>query len=620
MVADQKPLGIYPIILAVLSVSDKSGLLDLAASLSKNGLQLVASGGTSKMLKDAGLEVKDVSEITNFGEMLGGRVKTLHPAVHAGILARETKEDLKEMEAKNFQLVQFVVCNLYPFEQTVKKPDCSLDTAVENIDIGGVTLLRAAAKNHSRVTVLCDPKDYPKLIEELNENKGQTTAQTRQKLALKAFEHTASYDESIGGYMRHQFGGNGQRYLPLRYGMNPHQSSDAELYTLQANMPIKVLNGAPGYINILDGLNAWQLVAELALATDMPAAASFKHVSPAGAAIGLPLNEAEAYACFVNDLPLDTKKPSLAAAYARARGADRMSSFGDFVALSDRCDELTAKIISREVSDGVIAPEYDDAALSLLAKKKNGNYTIDPEYLPGEDEIRTIFGLKLKQKRNAAIITPETFQNVVSENKDASFKSNLRFDFNCLLFQLPKSAIDDLLVATIAVKYTQSNSVAFAQRGQLIGIGAGQQSRIHCTRLAGEKAANWWLRQHPRILELPWKANVKRAEKSNAIDQLVSGIHEFAPLNEQNHWNNFFTESVQAFTLEERREWLGKLQNVVISSDAFFPFRDNIDCAKQFGVKYIASPGGSNRDEDIIEAANQHGMVLVHTGLRLFHH
>ncbi|KAI6211657.1 AICAR transformylase/inosine monophosphate cyclohydrolase [Aphelenchoides besseyi] len=584
--------------IAILSVSDKKGLVDLAKQLDQSGLQLVASGGTAKELRDNGLNVKDVSEITKFNEMLGGRVKTLHPAVHAGILARDSADDRKQLEENNFEYVKFVICNLYPFERTIKQPDCTLETAIENIDIGGVTLLRAAAKNHSRVTIVCDPDDYQKVIQELRDNHGDVRAETRKELALKAFEHTASYDDSISGFMRRQFAGNGQRQLNLRYGMNPHQSHDAELYSLQSNMPIKVLNGAPGYINILDGLNAWQLVSELAVATSQPAAASFKHVSPAGAAIGLPLNDAELQSCFVSDLPLDSRKPSLAAAYARARGADRMSSFGDFVALSERCDELTAKIISREVSDGVIAPDYDDAALSLLAKKKNGNYTIlkiDPRYLPGESEIRTIFGLKLKQKRNAAIITPETFENVVSENKT-----------------LPKSAIDDLLVATIAVKYTQSNSVCFAQRGQVIGIGAGQQSRIHCTRLAGEKGANWWLRQHPRILSLPWKANVKRSEKSNMIDQLVSGIHSAD--------QTFFTETVPSFSSEERREWLTKLSDVVVSSDAFFPFRDNIDCAKQFGVKYIASPGGSNRDTEIIDAANEHKMVLIHTGLRLFHH
>ncbi|CAD5224281.1 unnamed protein product [Bursaphelenchus xylophilus] len=462
---------------ALLSVSDKTGLVELAQVLQAANLQLVASGGTAKLLRENGLDVKDVSDITQFNEMLGGRVKTLHPAVHAGILARDTASDVADLKANNFNFCQVVVCNLYPFDATIQKPDCTLSDAIENIDIGGVTLLRAAGKNHERVTVLTDPADYPQFIEEFKKNNGKVSQETREKLALKVFEHTSSYDESISGYMRRQFGDNGERFIPLRYGTNPHQKGNAELYSLQQDMPIKVLNGAPGYINILDGLNAWQLVSELAVATQMPSAASFKHVSPAGAAVGLPLSDAEAQAFFVADLNLDSKKPSLAAAYARARGADRMSSFGDFVALSDKCDELTAKIISREVSDGVIAPDFDEAALDLLAKKKTGNYTIlkiDPRYLPGEDEIRTVFGLKLKQKRNAALIAPETFTNIVSENKE-----------------LPKSAVDDLLVATIAVKYTQSNSVCFAYHGQVIGIGAGQQSRIHCTRLAGEKAANW---------------------------------------------------------------------------------------------------------------------------------
>ncbi|KAI1725175.1 AICARFT/IMPCHase bienzyme domain-containing protein [Ditylenchus destructor] len=416
--------------LAVISVWDKSGIVDLAQALQQCDLQLVASGGTAKFLKENGLN-----------EMLGGRVKTLHPAVHAGILARDTEEDMNDLKKNGFHPVAVVVCNLYPFKQCIQKPDCTLPDAIENIDIGGVTLLRAGAKNCQRVAVLSDPTDYANFCEELQKthaNSGRqrmnngpvVSLETRKLLALKAFEHTSSYDESITGYMRRQFNGsspNGRRLIPLRYGTNPHQSQEAELYSLQTDMPIKVLNGAPGYINILDGLNAWQLVAELTEATKLPAAASFKH------------------SCFVSDLGLDSKRPSLAAAYARARGADRMSSFGDFIALSHRCDELTAKIISREVSDGVIAPDYDENALALLAKKKNGNYTIDPKYLPAEDEVRTL----------------ESF------------------------------AVQDLLVATIAVKYTQSNSVCFAHRGQVIGMGAGQQSRIHCTRLAGEKAANW---------------------------------------------------------------------------------------------------------------------------------
>ncbi|CAB3409821.1 unnamed protein product [Caenorhabditis bovis] len=293
----------------------------------------------------------------------------------------------------------------------------------------------------------------------------------------KAFEHTSSYDESISGFMRRRYAGNGERSIPLRYGTNPHQRDDAELYIVEDEMPIKVLNGSPGYINILDGLNGWQLVKELSDATNMPAAASFKHVSPAGAAIGVPLNTVEAACCMVADLPLDPKKPSLAAAYARARGADRMSSFGDFIALSEKCDELTAKIINREVSDGVVAPDYEPAALTILANKKSGNYCvlkINPNFLPSETEERTVFGMRLRQKRNNAVINADTFSNVVSKTNN-----------------LNKQAIDDLIVATIALKYAQSNSVCFAHRGQVIGMGAGQQSRIHCTRLAGEKASNW---------------------------------------------------------------------------------------------------------------------------------
>uniref|UniRef100_A0A915BRR5 Bifunctional purine biosynthesis protein ATIC n=3 Tax=Parascaris TaxID=6254 RepID=A0A915BRR5_PARUN len=591
--------------IALLSVSDKRGLVDFAQKLQEVGLDLVASGGTRKLFEENGLAVRDVSEITSFREMLGGRVKTLHPAVHAGILARDTDSDIADLKANHFKKVALVACNLYPFAATVSKPDCTLDNAIDNIDIGGVTLLRAAAKNFQRVTVVCDPDDYGIVAHQLLTSPIHTTDETlRRHLALKAFEHTTSYDESISGYMRRHLTANGERCLQLRYGANPHQKEDAELYIRDAQMPLKVLNGAPGYINVLDALNAWQLVSELKDATGLPAASSFKHVSPAGAAVGIPLNASEAASCMVSDLPLNTNEPSLAAAYARARGADRMSSFGDFIALSDRCDEMTAKIISREVSDGVVAPDYDDVALSILAKKKNGNYIVikvDPKYMPSETEERTIFGLRLRQKRNTAIINADTFTNIVSKSTE-----------------LPKSAIEDLIVATIAVKYTQSNSVCFAHRGQVIGMGAGQQSRIHCTRLAGEKAASWWLRQYDRVLALPWKPTVRRSDKSNAIDVMVSGVLGSETPTE--HWNSHFTDPVEPITPDERKQWLSKLHDVVVSSDAFFPFRDSIDCASRFGVKYVASPGGSTRDEDVIEACNEYGMTLIHTGLRLFHH
>lgn len=343
----------------------------LAKQLQGSGFDLIASGGTAKAIRDAGLSVQDVSDITNAPEMLGGRVKTLHPAVHGGILARLTDSDKADLTRQKFDYIQLVVCNLYPFSQTVAKPDVTLADAVENIDIGGVTLLRAAAKNHARVTVLCDPRDYAKVIAEIGQH-GDTTPETRQTLALKAFTHTAQYDDAISDYFRKQYSAS-ESQLSLRYGMNPHQKP-GQLFTTLEKLPLRVVNGSPGFINLCDGLNAWQLVKELKTALNLPAATSFKHVSPAGAAVGYKLTPEQAKLCQVEDL-YEQLTP-LATAYARARGADRMSSFGDFVALSDPCDLLTAKIISREVSDGIIAPGYHPEALELLRKKKNGAYCV----------------------------------------------------------------------------------------------------------------------------------------------------------------------------------------------------------------------------------------------------
>lgn len=352
-------------------MSDKTNVLAFAKQLQQLGFNLIASGGTAKSLRDAGLAVQDVSDITNAPEMLGGRVKTLHPAVHGGILARLTESDQADLTRQGYNYIQLVVCNLYPFTETVAKPDVTIAAAVENIDIGGVTLLRAAAKNHARVTVVCDPLDYNNVAQEIKQN-GDTTDATRQTLALKAFTHTAQYDEAISDYFRKQYSA-GESQLTLRYGMNPHQKP-AQLFTKLEKLPLTVVNGSPGFINLCDGLNGWQLVKELKQALGLPAATSFKHVSPAGAAVGTPLTPEQAKLCQVEDL-LDQLTP-LATAYARARGADRMSSFGDFIALSDTCDLLTAKIISREVSDGIIAPGYTPEALELLKKKKNGGYCV----------------------------------------------------------------------------------------------------------------------------------------------------------------------------------------------------------------------------------------------------
>ncbi|NWQ85593.1 PUR9 protein, partial [Burhinus bistriatus] len=589
-------------LLALLSVSDKTNLVEFAKSLNALGLGLIASGGTAKSLRDAGLPVsRDVSDLTGFPEMLGGRVKTLHPAVHAGILARNIPEDNADMNKQDFSLVRVVVCNLYPFVKTVSSPDVTVQEAVEKIDIGGVALLRAAAKNHARVTVVCDPADYSAVAKEMATSRDKdTSVETRRHLALKAFTHTAQYDAAISDYFRKEYS-KGVSQLPLRYGMNPHQSP-AQLYTMRSKLPLTVVNGSPGFINLCDALNAWQLVKELKQALGVPAAASFKHVSPAGAAVGIPLSEEEAQVCMVHDFH-KTLTP-LASAYARSRGADRMSSFGDFIALSDICDVATAKIISREVSDGVVAPGYEEEALKILAKKKNGGYCVlqmDPHYEPDDNEIRTLYGLYLMQKRNNAVIDRSLFKNIVTKNKN-----------------LPESAVRDLIVASIAVKYTQSNSVCYAKDGQVIGIGAGQQSRIHCTRLAGDKANNWWLRHHPRVLSMKFKAGVKRAEISNAIDQYVTGtIGEDEDLLK---WQAMFEEVPAQLTEAEKKQWIAKLTAVSLSSDAFFPFRDNVDRAKRSGVQFIAAPSGSAADEVVIEACNELGITLIHTNLRLFHH
>lgn len=545
--------------LALLSVSDKTGLTDFAKGLQSFGLKLVASGGTSKAIKDAGLSCLDVSDLTGAPEMLNGRVKTLHPAIHAGILSRFIESDVADMERQKFEFIQIVVCNLYPFSETISKPNVTIPDAIENIDIGGVTLLRAAAKNHARVTVVCDASDYDRVLGEIRQF-GDTQESTRQSLALKAFTHTSLYDSVISDYFRKQFSA-GESQLNLRYGMNPHQKP-AQLYTTLDKLPLKVLNSSPGFINLCDALNAWQLVRDLKKSLKMPAAASFKHVSPAGAAVATPLSREQAAVCMVDDL-YDSLS-LLGIAYARARGADRMSSFGDFIALSDPCDVITAKIISREVSDGIIAPGYHQEAFEILKKKKNGGYCIlqiDPSYEPDEVESRTLFGLHLEQKRNDAVINADIFKNIVTSRTDLS-----------------ENAIRDLIIAQIALKYTQSNSVCYAKDGQIIGIGAGQQSRIHCTRLAGDKANNWWLRQHPYVLSLQFKKGVKRAEISNAIDNFVNGtVGQDMPIEQ---FNAMFDKIPEPLTDKQKKEWIQKLTGVSLGSDAFFPFRDNVDRAR----------------------------------------
>ena len=489
--------------------------------------------------------------------MLSGRVKTLHPAVHAGILARDLASDEKDLADQNINKVDYVVCNLYPFKDTIAKINVTIPEAVEEIDIGGVTLIRAAAKNHTRVAILSDPEDYPTFLQELE--KGGISENSRKLYALKAFEHTADYDSAIADFFRAKYAADGVQQIALRYGANPHQRP-ASAFVREQKLPFKVLCGSPGYINLLDSLNAWPLVRELKEALGMPAAASFKHVSPAGAAIGVPLSEQERRVYMVDDID-GISQSGLAQAYARARGADRMSSFGDIIALSDKVDVPTAKMISREVSDGLIAPDFEPEALAILAKKKGGKYLVlkmDENFTPAAHEQRTVYGVQLFQGRNDVKISPKDTFNTIVRPKDSP--------------PLKDSALRDLTVATIAVKYTQSNSVCYALNGQVIGLGAGQQSRIHCTRLAGDKADNWWMRFHDRALNIKWKTGVKRPEKSNAIDMLCSGQVPPRSQFEVEDYERNFEEAPQPFTKEERDYWLEKMGEVAVSSDAFVRF------------------------------------------------
>ena len=389
--------------------------------------------------------------------------------------------------------------------------------------------------------------------------------------------------------------------LELKYGCNPNQKPSRIYVADGSELPITVLSGKPGYINFLDAFNGWQLVKELKKETGLPAATSFKHVSPAGAAVGLPLDETLRKIYWVDDMG---ELSPLACAYARARGADRMSSFGDFIALSDVCDADTASIIKREVSDGVIAPGFTDEAMEILRQKKNGNYCviqIDENYTPAPMEHKEVYGVTFEQGRQELPIDDELLSNIVTENKN-----------------IPEEALIDMKISLIVLKYTQSNSVCFVKDGQAIGIGAGQQSRVHCTRLAGQKADNWWLRQCPKVMNLPFKEKIRRADRDNAIDLYIGD--EYMDVLADGAWENIFTEKPEVFTKEEKRAWLDKLTDVTLGSDAFFPFFDNIERAHKSGVKYIAQPGGSVRDDAVIDCCNKYNMAMAFTGIRLFHH
>jgi len=590
---------------ALLSVSDKTGVVDLAKFLASKGVELLSTGGTAAAIRNSGLEVKDVSEYTQAPEMMDGRVKTLHPKVHGGILfVRGNAQHEADCAANGVYPIDLVVLNLYPFEQTVAK-GADFDNCIENIDIGGPSMLRSSSKNHKYVVIASDPNQYTELMEQMEANDGCTTLELRRRFAARAFALSASYDSAIANWMNGELGEKApvttrvyQHEYPLKYGCNPHQKP-AGIYSLVGkSLPFRAVNGTPGYINLLDACNAWQLVTELKSSLDLPAATSFKHVSPAGAGLSVPLTEDEIKAYDIGNI---TATP-LATAYLRARNADPMSSFGDFVAVSDVVDEATAMVLKREVSDGIIAPGYEPAALEILKKKKGGKFIVlegNPDFQAPPVEYREVLGMGFSQARNTVVFSADHLQNLKTQAP------------------LPDEAKRDLILASITLKYTQSNSVGFAKSGQMVGVGAGQQSRVDCVKLAGRKVAIWWMRQHPKVMGLDFKDGVKRQDRVNARVRYIEGDITDA---ERPVWEANFNTVPEMLTEAEKTEWLSTLTDVGLSSDAFFPFRDSIDHASKLGVKYIAQPGGSVADAQVISSCDEYGMAMAFTDVRLFHH
>lgn len=603
---------------ALLSVSDKTGLIGLGKFLSAQGVELLSTGGTASALRQAGLTVIDVSDFTGSPEMLDGRVKTLHPKIHGGLLAvRGNKTHELHMQQNGILEIDLVVLNLYAFEQTVAS-GASFEQCVENVDIGGPSMLRSSAKNHQSVIIVSDPSQYEVLMEEMASNQGQTRIELRRNFAAQAFALSAKYDGAIAAYFAAQTAAPvaaasapvvalaTRTYAPalkLKYGANPHQNP-AAICTVNGNrLPFKVLNGVPGYINLLDAVNAWQLVKELREALGLPAAASFKHVSPAGAAVAVALTAEEMLAYDLSEDKVKELTPA-ALAYVRARNADPMCSFGDFAAISDIVDEQTALFLKTEVSDGIIARGFEPKALEILKTKKNGSFIIleaDPSFVPDSIEYREVFGTCFAQRRNDKNMLKADLGKVVTSANA----------------ELSDEAQRDMLLACIALKYTQSNSVGYAKGGQMIGVGAGQQSRVDCVKLAGRKVQTWYLRQHPKVVGMQFKPTVKRQDRVNARVRYIEG--DMTDL-ERKHWETQFDLVPAPLTADEKQSFFATLSGVALSSDAFFPFRDSIDIASQLGVSNVVQPGGSVQDPDVIAAANAYGMNMTFSGIRLFTH
>ena len=515
--------------------------------------------------------------------------------------------------------IDMTILNLYPFEETVRAGG-DFEKCVENIDIGGPSMLRSTAKNHASTTIVTSPAQYAEVTECMREN-GGTTLSLRKRYAARAFALSASYDSAIASWFSAQLSTAPttpptplpvttrvyQPEYPLKYGCNPHQSPASILSRLSTtnapSLPFTVLNGTPGYINLLDATNAWQLVRELREATGLPAAASFKHASPAGAAVAVPLSGTECAAYEVTEEAAG-ELTGVALAYLRARNADPMCSFGDFAAVSDVVDEATALILKKEVSDGIIAKGFTPEALEILGKKRGGKFIIleaNDGYEPGEMEYREVYGMTFAQKRNDVVIGKENMRNVVTEEKG----------------RVTDNVVRDMVVASICVKYTQSNSVGFAKNGMMVGVGAGQQSRVDCVKLAGSKVRTWYLRQHPKVLALKFKAGVKRQDRVNARVRYIEGD---LTVEERVRWEAQFEEVPEALTGEEKGVYMAEAEGVTVSSDAFFPFRDSIDHASKYGVSFVVQPGGSVQDPQVTAACEEYGMAMCFTGIRLFHH
>ena len=604
----------------LVSVSDKTNIEFICKFFIENNEKIISTGGTYNYLIEKLPEYKSsiikVSEITNFPEILNGRVKTLHPKILGSLLCKYNNDDhINELTKHVIPHINGIIVNLYPFKETIEKhknnPNAH-ETIIENIDIGGVTLLRAAAKNYEHILTITSSNDY----EEVMTNYKEPNINLRQKLAKNAFKHVLDYDKYIFNYFESlddkNLKNNVQKDdiirhyvidMKLKYGCNPYQS-EASINTFNNNNPFEIINGTCGYINILDAIYSWQLVKELSETLNMKCAASYKHTSPAGVGTSKPLSPLLKKIYDVENIELS----ELGIAFIRARNSDPMSSFGDFIALSDTVDVCTAKLIKRYISDGIVAPDYTPEALNILKSKRSGNYLIlkvDKNYEnTNEYETRELFGISLIQNVNNYKMDKNNIGELVTSNNN----------------NLTEEDKNNLIIANISLKYAQSNNVSYAYDGQLIGLAAGQQNRVDCVRLAGEKSKIWWLRHHPKVLNIYnlFKENVKRQEKQNAIIRYIQGDMTEIEFND---WKQLFTEPPNMMNNEEKEAFIDNIKDSVsLASDAFFPFRDNIDVASKYNVKNIIQPGGSSADETIINTCNKYSIHMIFTNKRLFYH